>query len=69
MADWKPCGGGTAGEPSLYQRILGDIRGRILSGEWPPGHRIPFEHELTEEYGCSRMTVNKALSRARQVPA
>lgn len=47
---------------SLHQRILSDIRGRILSGEWAPGHRIPFEHELTEQYGCSRMTVNKALS-------
>lgn len=53
----------TTGEPvSLYQRILGDIRDRILSGEWPPGYRIPFEHELTTQYGCSRMTVNKALS-------
>lgn len=47
---------------SLYQRILNDIRGKIVSGVWPPGHRIPFEHELTVEYGCSRMTVNKALS-------
>jgi len=47
---------------SLHRRILDDIGGRILSGAWPPGHRIPFEHELTEEYGCSRMTVNKALS-------
>lgn len=47
---------------SLHQRILADISERILSGEWAPGHRIPFEHELTEEYGCSRMTVNKALS-------
>lgn len=47
---------------SLYQRILSDIRGRILSGEWPPGFRIPFEYELTEQYGCSRMTVNKAMS-------
>ncbi len=47
---------------SLHQRILADISDRILSGEWAPGHRIPFEHELTEQYGCSRMTVNKALS-------
>jgi len=47
---------------ALYQRILSDIRGRILSGEWPPGHRIPFEHELSAEYRCSRMTVNKAMS-------
>lgn len=48
--------------PSLHQRILGDIEGRILSGEWPPGHRIPFEMELAAQYACSRMTVNKALS-------
>lgn len=47
---------------SLYQRILNDIRGKIITGAWPPGHRIPFEHELTVQYGCSRMTVNKALS-------
>lgn len=53
----------TAGGPvSLHQRILGDIRDNILSGAWLPGHRIPFEHELTQQYGCSRMTVNKALS-------
>ena len=46
---------------SLHKRIRADISERILSGEWPPGHRIPFEHELTAQYGCSRMTVNKAL--------
>jgi GntR family histidine utilization transcriptional repressor len=54
--------GGAGAEPVLYQRILGDIRDRILSGEWPPGYRIPFEHELSVTYHCSRMTVNKALS-------
>ena len=48
--------------PSLHARILADIEGHILSGEWPPGHRIPFEHELSAHYACSRMTVNKALT-------
>jgi GntR family histidine utilization transcriptional repressor len=47
---------------SLHRRILADISDRIMSGEWTPGYRIPFEHELSAEYGCSRMTVNKALS-------
>ncbi len=47
---------------SIHARILGDIEGKILSGEWRPGHRIPFEHELSASYGCARMTVNKALS-------
>lgn len=55
-------GGAEAGPRSLHSRILGDIAEKITSGAWPPGHRIPFEHELTEQYGCSRMTVSKALS-------
>ena len=46
----------------LHQRIRADIEARILSGTWPPGYRIPFEHEFMAEYGCARMTVNKALS-------
>ena len=53
---------GKAGAVSLHQRILSEIEARILSGEWRPGHRIPFEHELTTQYGCSRMTVNKVMT-------
>ena len=48
---------------TLEARIRGDIEARIRSGEWPPGTRIPFEHQLVVEYGCARATVNKALSR------
>lgn len=47
---------------SLSQRILAAITEKIVSGDWPPGHRIPFEHELAVEYRCSRMTVNKAMT-------
>jgi GntR family transcriptional regulator, histidine utilization repressor len=47
---------------TLHRRIRGEIESRIMSGEWPPGYRIPFEHELMAQYGCSRMTVSKALS-------
>ncbi|MGU3450798.1 histidine utilization repressor [Methylobacterium sp. 391_Methyba4] len=54
---------GTDGSPiALYQRIRNDIESRILSGDWPPGHRVPFEHELMALYSCSRMTVNKVIS-------
>lgn len=63
MASLESLEGALDGETtSLSQRILNDIRSKIISGEWAPGHRIPFEHELTEQYGCSRMTVSKALS-------
>lgn len=47
---------------SLHERIRQRIETRIRSGSWPPGFRIPYEHELMADYGCSRMTVSKALS-------
>ena len=47
---------------SLHERIRREIAHRILSGALLPGDRLPVEHELMVEYGCSRMTVNKALS-------
>lgn len=43
------------------ERIRADIEARIRSGDWKPGDRIPFEHELVRSYGCSRATVSKAL--------
>ena len=49
--------------PPLHERIFSDVRSAIVSGDWAPGHRIPFEHEFSDQYSCSRMTVNKALSR------
>ncbi len=48
--------------PPLHERIRREIEAKILSGTWPPGARVPGEVELMAEYGCARMTVNKALS-------
>lgn len=52
----------TPSAATLNSRIRKDIEVKIASGEWPPGYRIPFEHELMAKYRCSRMTVNKVLS-------
>ena len=51
-----------AESPPLHRRIQNDIERRILSGAWRPGHRIPFEHEIMKQYGCARMTANKAIA-------
>lgn len=51
-----------APEKTLHQHILDEIEGRILSGDWAPGTRIPYEVDLASHYGCSRMTVNKVLT-------
>ena len=46
----------------IAERIGAEIEARIASGEWKPGHRIPFEHELVTHYSCARATVGKALT-------
>lgn len=47
---------------TIADRIRNDIEARITSGDWKPGFRIPFEHELVSQYGCARATVGKALT-------
>lgn len=50
-------------EPAtLHERIRTAIEEQILTGVWRPGHRIPYEHELTAQFGCARMTVSKAIA-------
>ena len=46
---------------TIEKRIRNEIELRIRSGEWKPGYRIPFEHELVAQHGCARATVSKAL--------
>jgi GntR family histidine utilization transcriptional repressor len=47
--------------PAVHSRIIADFETRILSGQWHTGFRIPTEHDLAAQYGCSRPTVAKAL--------
>ncbi len=48
-------------QPSISARIEQDLERKILSGAWPPGSRIPYEHQLMQQFNCSRMTVSKVL--------
>lgn len=47
---------------SIYQDIYNDLRNSILQGEFAKSGYLPSETELTQHYGCSRMTVRKAIS-------
>jgi len=46
----------------LHERIRADFEKRILAGELAPADRLPTEQALMARYGCSRMTVSRALS-------
>jgi GntR family transcriptional regulator len=52
--------------PPKYAHIFTTIRGRIESGEYPPGTLLPSEHQLVTEFSTSRPTVVRALLTLRQ---
>ena len=45
----------------LYRQIHQLLRHRIVTGEYPPGSKIPSESELCRELAVSRVTVREAL--------
>lgn len=51
----------TASE-SHHSRIIAILRQSIVDGTLLPGHRFPKETDLAEQYGVSRMTMNKVLT-------
>ena len=44
-----------------YEQVKGWVRQHIASGAWKPGDPVPSEAVLMEQFGVSRMTVNRAL--------
>ena len=47
---------------AIYDEIYRNLRQRILDGSFAPQSYLPSEASLTQEFGCSRMTVRKAIS-------
>lgn len=55
----------TMAEP-YFRRIMADIRSRIASGEWPPGHRLPTTNELRDHYRLAYGSSTLTASTVRQ---
>jgi GntR family transcriptional regulator len=49
------------GPVPLHHQVYLDLRSALESGEWLPGDRLPAERELAARYGCSLITVRRAL--------
>ena len=45
----------------IYLQLREVVRGKIESGEYPPGMAIPSENELSDMYGVNRLTVRNAI--------
>ncbi|NBE84670.1 GntR family transcriptional regulator [Micromonospora rubida] len=55
----------TGKEPPNYQRVVDDLRWRILSGELAPGDKLPTEKELQQRWGFSTTIIKHALTLLR----
>ena len=51
----------TGGVP-VYRQIADDLRRKVRSGEYAPGHQLPSERELVDTYRASRVTVRQAIA-------
>jgi GntR family transcriptional regulator len=50
---------------SQYAQIAAELRARIDGGTYPPGSPLPSETRLADEFGVTRVTINKALTLLR----
>ena len=46
---------------SHVARVTADIRTRIESGQWPPGHKLPTLQEMIVIYECSETPIKTAI--------
>jgi GntR family transcriptional regulator len=49
------------GPVTLHHQVYLDVRRSLDAGRWRPGDRLPTERELAAHYGCSLITVRRAL--------
>ena len=49
------------GGSKLYQQVAAAVAAAIQRGEFLPGHRIPSERELADEFKVSRPTIREAM--------
>lgn len=52
-------------EPYL-DRVLRQIREKVATGEWPPGHKLPTHQQLAAEFGVGMTTIRQAVRELKQ---
>lgn len=50
-----------SGPVPLHHQVYLDLRAALNAGEWREGDRLPPERDLAARYGCSLITVRRAL--------
>lgn len=59
--DWK-----LTGDRPIWQQLTEQVTARILTGEYPPGGRLPAVRELAAQAGVNPNTMQRALAQLEQ---
>ena len=46
----------------LHHQVYLDLKAALDAGEWRAGDRLPTDRDMAERYGCSLITIRRALS-------
>jgi DNA-binding GntR family transcriptional regulator len=57
---------GLDGIAPLRDQLIAVLRGRIASGQYPPGSKLPTARELAAEFDISERTVSDAMRALRE---
>jgi DNA-binding GntR family transcriptional regulator len=49
----------------VWRQLTAILRARILRGQYQPGHAVPSEKQLEQEFGIARGTARKAIAALR----
>ncbi len=72
MNSLQPDSGPLAGKPlsrgpiPLHHQLYLELRSALDKGAWEVGDKLPTEKDLAEQYGCSLITVRRALDELRR---
>jgi GntR family transcriptional regulator len=66
VTDTEPPAIDRDGPEPVYVQVARHMAGRIRSGEWVPGRRLPPERELAEFYGVAYDSVRRATAMLRE---
>jgi GntR family transcriptional regulator len=50
----------------IYVQVANYVQGRVESGDWQPGRRLPAERELAIELGVAYLSVRRAMRLLRE---
>ena len=53
------------GPTPIYVQIVKYVTDHIEDGSWQPGHRLPAERAMADDWGVSYLTIRRAMKELR----